>query len=541
MKTNLEVFNQFANRPKNVTNFVESNLIVSYSRVSGKEQYDKNLSLETQNKAIEEYAQRNNKIIAARFGGTYESAKTDGRKEFQRMLDYIAKNKGKISQIVVFMTDRFSRTGGAAIKLADDLRQKYGVTIYAVAQPTDTRDETGAFSQDLQLLFSNYDNKLRRKRAIAGMKAKFEKGQWVTRPPQGYDTVKVNGERKLVVNKEGKLIRQAFLWKAKGMKNEEIIQRLKALGLQMYKQQLTKTFKRPFYCGIINHGLLDGKIVEGQHEKLISPEIFLKVNAIHQQAPTFGVPHKKEDDHLPLKVFCKCSICQEPITGYVRRKKTKTKVLHFYYYKCRKSGCRCNRNAREMHDLFQDMLDSLTLKEELIPAMQFELERLYYESIKDSVQQEALLKEQLAEVNKKIETADENHLLSKVTGEVYNKYMVRYQGEKAAILKLLEKYEVRISNLSECLQEALQFASKLNTVWASSDIKRKEELQKVLFPEGIVYDREIRAFRTPEINFIFKAIARQTGNCFYIKKGDYHYFYDKSPVAEREGFEPPEV
>jgi len=78
--------------------------------------------------------------------------------------------------------------------------------------------------------------------------------------------------------------------------------------------------------------------------------------------------------------------------------------------------------------------------------VQFELERLYYDSIKDSIQQEALLKEQLAEVDKKIERADENHLLNRVTGEVYNKYMVRYQAEKAAIAKQLEKYAVRISN-----------------------------------------------------------------------------------------------
>ena len=64
------------------------------------------------------------------------------------MLDFIKKNKGKISQILVYLTDCFSRTGGSAIKLSEDLRQKYGVTIYAVAQPTDTRDESGAFNQN---------------------------------------------------------------------------------------------------------------------------------------------------------------------------------------------------------------------------------------------------------------------------------------------------------------------------------------------------------------------------------------------------------
>jgi site-specific DNA recombinase len=34
----------------------------------------------------------------------------------------------------------------------------------------------------------------------------------------------------------GKKIKKAFIWKAEGMKNEEIISRLKAMGVKMYKQ-----------------------------------------------------------------------------------------------------------------------------------------------------------------------------------------------------------------------------------------------------------------------------------------------------------------
>jgi len=84
------------------------------------------------------------------------------------------------------------------------------------------------------------------------------------------------------------------------MKNEEIILGLRAMGVPMYKQQLTKIFKKPFYCGLINHGMLNGRIVEGNHEKLVSPEIFLKVNDIHVKSSNYGVPHKKERDELPL-------------------------------------------------------------------------------------------------------------------------------------------------------------------------------------------------------------------------------------------------
>ena len=45
---------------------------------------------------------------------------------------------------------------------------------------------------------------------------------------------------------------------------------LKAQGVKIYKQKLSMIFSNPFYCGIISNKLLNGKLVEGQHEKLIS-------------------------------------------------------------------------------------------------------------------------------------------------------------------------------------------------------------------------------------------------------------------------------
>jgi hypothetical protein len=60
----------------------------------------------------------------------------------------------------------------------------------------------------------------------------------VTRTPQGYDMVIINGERKIVINETGKKLRKAFQWKAEGVKNEEIIKRLNTMGVRMYKQFL---------------------------------------------------------------------------------------------------------------------------------------------------------------------------------------------------------------------------------------------------------------------------------------------------------------
>jgi hypothetical protein len=413
------------------------------------------------------------------------------------------------------------------------LRQKYGVTIYAVAQPTDTRDESGVFSQNLQFLFSHYDNRLRRKRAMDGMKAKFEQGEWVVRVPQGYDIITKNGERKIVVNVEGKKIKKAFEWKAQGMKNEEIIERLNNMGVPMYPQQLTKIFKKPFYCGMLVHGMLEGKVVEGKHEKLISPELFLKVNHIHQKSFNYGVPHKKENDNLPLKVFVKCDDCKEPFTGYLVKKK------NLYYYKCRTTGCKCNKSAKELHKLFEEELDKLTLKEENIKPLLYALENVYYELSKDSIEEETSLKAQLAEINKKIDSIEESYFaLKEMSRETFEKFNTKYQEEKTKIEGSLQKCPTSISNLSTFIQKAVSFSIQLNTVWTSSGITVKENLQKLAFPEGIYFDRKNGSFRTGRTNFIFSLIATKSAGSEENEKGINNLSNHLSPLAEREGLEP---
>ena len=64
------------------------------------------------------------------------------------------------------------------------------------------------------------------------------------------------------------------------MKNEEIVLKLLATSVKIYKQQIHKIFINPFYCGLVSHEMLNEKIVEDVHEKMISKETFMKVNEI---------------------------------------------------------------------------------------------------------------------------------------------------------------------------------------------------------------------------------------------------------------------
>src|ERR1043166_8670646 len=106
-----------------------SNCVI-YTRVSTKEQADNNMSLNTQKKACELYAAKQGYQVMGYFGGTYESAKTDERKEFNNMLAFVQKSSRKIAHIIVYSVDRFSRSGANAIYIAEQLKRE-GISLYA--------------------------------------------------------------------------------------------------------------------------------------------------------------------------------------------------------------------------------------------------------------------------------------------------------------------------------------------------------------------------------------------------------------------------
>ena len=103
------------------------NIFYSYDRVSSKDQMVNGNSLVWQFERINEFATKNSFVIKNKYGGTYESAKNDERKEFQRMLKDIEKDKS-VAGILVYSYDRFSRSGANGIFLLENL-QKLGVKI----------------------------------------------------------------------------------------------------------------------------------------------------------------------------------------------------------------------------------------------------------------------------------------------------------------------------------------------------------------------------------------------------------------------------
>src|SRR5660398_89721 len=363
----LALFKQFA--PQIPKKFQEGNNAVIYTRVSSANQED-NTSLASQKKHCDLYAEKRNMNIVGYFGGTYESAKTDDRKEFNRMLTFVKRTKN-INYVIVYSYERFSRSGINGASIADELLKKYGVITLAITQELDPTTPSGSFQQKILFLFGQMDNELRRDKVVTGMKELLIKGYWVWSVPRGYKDLNKGKatQRKLVVNEEGKLLKKAFEWKAYGqLSNVEITRRLNKMGVDISEKRLNNLFLNPFYCGIITSKMIPGQVIEGTHEPLISIELFLEVHNIRKEKRTQGFVHDKDNENLPLKVFIKCDKCGQAMTGYLVRKKG------LYYYKCRTKGCKVNRSAKAMHELFKTAISAFQVEKEEFEIVKMQIE-----------------------------------------------------------------------------------------------------------------------------------------------------------------------
>lgn len=509
-----------------------SNCVI-YTRVSTKEQADNNMSLNTQRKACEQYVQKQGYTIMGYFGGTYESAKTDERAEFNHMLSFVKRSREKIAYIIVYSVDRFSRSGANAIYIKEQLRNQ-GVAVISVTQHTDTSTPSGQLQQNIQFIFSEYDNQLRKEKCMAGTREALLRGEWCGPLPLGYDTVKMNGKRAIVVNEKGKILRKAFEWKAnENVTNQEIQIRLEDMGLKMDVKRLTDAFRNPFYCGKLTHNFLEGEVVNGNHEKLVSEILFRRVHD-QLQKNAYGYSINEENEFIPLKRFLKCDECGDSMRGYLVKKK------NLYYYKCNTAGCKNNRSAIFLNDTFKHVLELFTLdgNSDLKVALKKQMDKIYKGKAEQLIDHRDSLGNDLIEVQRKLDRLEERYIEEEMTKDIFMKFGEKYRQEKRQIEDRIEKLASGGSNLEKRIDFAVSNSMKLASVWHSGDYNKKQKLQYLIFPDGILYNRKNDRCRTFSIDPLFAQIALLKQDSEHKKSGIPQLNLSYSALVPGAGVEP---
>jgi DNA invertase Pin-like site-specific DNA recombinase len=267
---------------------------VLYLRVSSDRQVD-NTSLSGQEDACRRWCRDNGITVDRVFTERGESAKTADRTEFQSMFRYLAESsKGRITHVVVYKFDRFSRSidEGAPYRLA---LRKMGVSLSSASEPTDNTP-AGRFLSSVLLAAAELDNDMRAERSTSGMKARLASGRWQWCPPTGYLRGSKTGPSLVIDPVQGPFVRRLFEMVASGESRGTALGKLTAQGFRLRRggklnqEAIKRLLSSPVYVGQVV-GRSWGIVTKGDFEPLVSQKVYDRVQSVLAGKSPVAVPH----------------------------------------------------------------------------------------------------------------------------------------------------------------------------------------------------------------------------------------------------------
>lgn len=303
-----------------------------YARVSTDKQAEKELSIPAQLQAMREYARQRSWTVIEEFVEPGASAKTADRPILQGLLSKIRSPDVNVDVVLVHKIDRLARNvyDHATIKA---LLLQHHVRLASVVENVDD-SVSGQLVENIMASIAQFYSANLADEVRKGMKQKVLKGGWPHMAPRGYLTIKGDtdeGASRIEPHpKEGPLMLQAFEHYATGWFS------LKAVAGRLAKEGVTaktggpipaahihRLLSNPFYIGRLRWKDLD---VPGNHEALVSPELFDRVQRVLKRR--FKNPGAKGPvTGFLLRGLAICASCRGHMTGGVHK-------TRWRYYQC---------------------------------------------------------------------------------------------------------------------------------------------------------------------------------------------------------------
>jgi len=309
---------------------------IAYVRVSTVRQGEKGVSLQEQERAIKEYASRNNLTITDWFEEKKTAAKR-GRPAFSKIMALL--KQGKADGVIMHKIDRGARNLRDWADLGELIDA--GVAVHVARDSLDLHSRGGRLSADIQAVVAADFIRNLRDETKKGFYGRLRQGLLPAPAPLGYLN-NGKGTVKTIDPVRGPLIREAVERYASGRYSIRSLQReMKGRGLTgrsgkpVAVSSLTLILKNPFYMGLI-HIKRSGESFAGIHEPLIGAGLYRTV-----QERLRGRTQSKVRVHsFTFRQLVRCDSCGNSLVGEIQRGHT--------YYRCHTLRCplRC---VREEH------------------------------------------------------------------------------------------------------------------------------------------------------------------------------------------------
>lgn len=468
---------------------------IIYTRVSTKEQAEKRLSLENQEKECKDFARKQEVIVPENniFSDRGESAKVIDRTELQRMLRFVQDNRGKIEVLYIWKIDRLARNLGDyyGIKVA---LAKYGVKIISVTEPIDD-DPVGRFLEAILAAAAQFDNEIRAIRSLTGMKMRVEQGEWPHSTTIGYKKL----HRSVVIDPEyADAVRDLLIKFSSGLYSVADMSRFafeKGIKTKSGKpkshEAMKKLLKNLFYAGYTNNKLSD-KIIKGRHTPLVDEQVIYKnIDILNMNKKTIVITG---DDLYPLRGTLLCTNCKLFLGASTPR----GNGGHYAYYHCPRKTCTKKITGKKttadldiVHKHFRELLEARRpLNKGITKLYKTLVMKAWNDEYGKALETKRRITSETQTYQELRHSTNEKFIADKISEEDKDEQLRRID-EKIYLLEQ-EKIEMDgyVKEKEQIVDDAMIFIEAPDLFWNRASTRSRRAVQRLLFPSGIPYDFE---------------------------------------------------
>lgn len=474
-----------------------------YVRVSTDKQEE--LSPDSQEKLLKDYAAKNNMIILNIYHEIGVSGrKADKRPQFQEMIASAKSKEHPVDAILVWKFSRFARNQEESIVYKSLLKKQNDVDVISVSEPLIEGPFGSLIERIIEWMDEYYSIRLSGE-VFRGMKENAIRGEYQARPPLGYRIIE-RGKPPVIVPEEARIIRLVFDKYVNGHKGPfDIARYLNSLGCKtshgkaFERRSVEYILENPTYCGMIRWNRTENAtnqikdksewiIEKGNHEAIISKELF---DAAQERREGTFRPHNSRPSSTYrhwLSGLLKCPSCGRTLTVSTKRQRNGNPYSYFQCYGYSKGKCEKPHGVSQLA-IEKEVLSSL---KEVLDNGNIEFELKNYQPL-EIVNEKQALTERLQGLGAKEERIRASYREGIDTLEEYRQNKALIQKERESIEQELTALEVGSSdkdhqNPSGDMLKKVRSAYEILSSDSYTNAQKNEVLKQIV--EKIVFDRE---------------------------------------------------
>ncbi len=460
--------------------------VIIYTRVSTDDQAENGFSLADQKSKLEKHCESKNFEVLAHFQDDGYSAKTFDRPNFNKLLEFIKKNKGLVKKLIVVKWDRFSRNMEQALVMMSNL-QRLGVVVEAMEQPLDDNVPENLLMKAIYLATPQVENMRRSLNTSNGMRRALLEGRYVSTAPFGFKNSRDSQNKPIIVHSDiAPHIAKAFELMSSGMYQIEVLRKkLWQDGMKISRSNFYTILHNPIYCGKIRVKAYQDEpeqIVQGIHTPIITEEMFYDVQSVLDGRKKQNAKYSKINDSYPMRGHLTCSKCGKILTG----SSSQGNGGKYFYYHCTQ-GCKERFKSDELHHKFNGWLSTIKMNEDVAGLYLAIMEDIFKTNEGDRDKEIKKLETKKNENIEKLKKSALKLANDDIDKFVYHTVRDNVNEENRKFEQQISDYRKMESGFNEYAKYGISLLSNVDQYYNTASLDNKQKMLGLMFPEKLVF------------------------------------------------------